>query len=133
MTQRIFVNGTFDVLHPGHIELLNYAQSLGNHLMVAIDSDSRVQQLKGPGRPVHSEYERTVMLTNLRSVDAVRVFATDQDLIDIIAEYQPDIMVKGSDYRGKPIVGEALCKKIEFFERLNEYSTTKTIQRIADR
>jgi D-beta-D-heptose 7-phosphate kinase/D-beta-D-heptose 1-phosphate adenosyltransferase len=133
MNRRIFVNGTFDVLHPGHIELLNYARGLGDHLMVAIDSDRRVRELKGTGRPVHSEYERTTMLANLRSVDAVRVFDTDQDLIDIIAVYRPYIMVKGSDSRGQPIVGEELCAQIEFFERINEYSTTKTIQRIANR
>jgi rfaE bifunctional protein nucleotidyltransferase chain/domain len=133
MTQRIFVNGTFDVLHPGHVELLNHARSLGDHLLVAIDSDQRVRQLKGSGRPVHSEYERTVMLTNLRSVDAVRVFDTDQDLVDIIAEYRPTVMVKGSDYQGQPIIGADLCGRVEFFERINEYSTTKTIQRIVDR
>jgi len=130
---KIFVNGTFDIVHVGHIKLLNYAQSLGQHLLVAIDSDRRVRQLKGADRPVHNQDERRLLLENLRSVDSVKIFDTDDELEHIIILHEPDIMVKGSDYRNKPIIGEEHCGQIEFFERINEYSTTKTIQRITDR
>ena len=70
----IFVNGTFDILHPGHIELLNYAKSLGNHLMIGIDSDERVTQLKGPERPINNQRYRAFMLKNLKAVDEVVIF-----------------------------------------------------------
>jgi D-beta-D-heptose 7-phosphate kinase/D-beta-D-heptose 1-phosphate adenosyltransferase len=127
----IFVNGTFDILHPGHIELLNYAKSLGSHLMVGIDSDDRVKQLKGPSRPINNHKYRSFMLKNLKAVDEVVVFNNDAELINLIAAC--DIMVKGSDYMGKTIVGEAVCNELIFFDLLNEYSTTKIIQDIANR
>jgi len=130
---KIFVNGTFDIVHVGHIQLLNYARGLGNHLLVAIDSDRRVRQLKGADRPIHNQDERKLLLENLRSVDAVKIFDTADELEHIIILHEPDIMVKGSDYRNRPIIGEEHCGQIEFFERINEYSTTKTIQRITDR
>jgi len=130
---KIVVNGTFDILHRGHIEMLEYARSLGDHLLVCIDTDSRVSQLKGPDRPVNNQSDRTFMLKALRCVDTVWTFADEAELEYILETYQPDVMVKGSDYRGKPIVGEHLCKEIKFYELVSEYSTTKIIQRITDR
>lgn len=129
----VFVNGTFDVLHIGHLSLLEHAASLGHTLIVAIDSDSRVRHLKGQHRPVNSAQERRRMLEALRWVDHVHEFDTDQDLCDIIKSYQPVVMVKGSDYRGRPIVGSEHCGSIVFFERLDGYSTTEKIQSIAGR
>ena len=125
---RVFVNGTFDVLHVGHIELLRYAKSHGHWLMVGIDSDRRVRELKGHSRPKNSEFERRTMLEAIKYVDRVAVFDTDQELRDLIA--QCTVMVKGSDYRGQPIVGSDLVPII-FFERIDGYSTTKKIQDIA--
>lgn len=130
---KIFVNGTFDVLHPGHVALLNYARGLGSHLLVAIDTDRRVRELKGDSRPFFNQEERQLILKNLRSVDAVWTFDSAEELEQIIKVYAPDIMVKGSDYRGRPIVGEHLVPRIEFFERIDEYSSTKAIQHLADR
>lgn len=127
----IFVNGTFDILHPGHIELLNYAKSLGSHLMIGIDSDRRVRELKGPARPIHSQQHRAFMLKNLKAVDEVVVFDSDIELINLVAAC--DIMVKGSDYMGKHIVGEAVCDELIFFDKLHDYSTTKIIQDIITR
>jgi rfaE bifunctional protein nucleotidyltransferase chain/domain len=129
----IFVNGTFDVLHPGHVALLKYARSLGNNLLVAIDSDRRVRELKGPGRPFFNQLDRKQTLESLRWVDSVEIFDTDAELEHIITLYEPDIMVKGSDYVNKPIIGEEHCGRIEFFERINEYSSTQAIQHLTRR
>ena len=128
----IFVNGTFDILHPGHVQLLNYARSLGDSLIVAIDSDRRVQELKGKDRPVNSEDDRKCMLENLRSVDSVWLFDSDQELEDICRLYNP-VMVKGSDYRDRAIVGQQYCKEIVFYDRIEPYSTTQAIQDISSR
>lgn len=127
---KIIVNGTFDILHPGHLALLNYAKSLGDFLIVAIDTDERVKKLKGTNRPINNEFERKLLLENLKAVDEVQLFSSDEELLDIIK--QCSIMVKGSDYKGKPIVGEGSIP-IEFFERLDGYSTTEKIQYIVDR
>lgn len=129
----IVVNGTFDILHRGHIEMLEYAKSLGGHLLVCIDTDSRVTELKGPTRPINNQQDRAFMLQSLRCVDAVWFFSDEEELEEIFTLYKPDIMVKGSDYKGKPIVGAHLCKEIKFYDFVNNYSTTNIIQRITDR
>ena len=128
----IFVNGTFDILHPGHVQLLNYARSLGDSLIVAIDSDQRVRELKGDNRPINPEDDRKLMLESLRSVDNVWIFNSDQELEDICRLYNP-VMVKGSDYQGRHIIGQQYCKEIVFYDRIEPYSTTRAIQDISSR
>jgi rfaE bifunctional protein nucleotidyltransferase chain/domain len=128
--KRVFVNGTFDVLHLGHLAMLNYAKTLGDHLVVAIDSDERVKRLKGSNRPINNVNERKVMLENLKAVDQVEIFDTDEDLINIIKTC--DIMVKGGDYKTLPIIGKEYVTVV-LFERIDEYSSTKKIQHIIDR
>ena len=128
--KRIFVNGTFDVLHLGHLAMLNFAKSLGNHLVVAIDSDERVCKLKGSSRPINNVVERKVMLENLKAVDSVEIFDTDEDLINIIKTC--DIMVKGGDYKTLPIIGKEFVTVV-LFDRSDDYSSTKKIQDIIDR
>lgn len=128
--KRIFVNGTFDVLHLGHLAMLNFAKSLGDHLTVAIDSDTRIKRLKGPTRPINSYTERKIMLENLKAVDEVKIFDTDEDLINIIKTC--DIMVKGSDYKTLPIIGKEYIEVV-LFERIDGYSSTEKIQDIIDR
>jgi D-beta-D-heptose 7-phosphate kinase/D-beta-D-heptose 1-phosphate adenosyltransferase len=130
--KKIIVNGTFDILHVGHISLLEYARSLGDQLLVCIDSDRRVKELKGESRPINNQYDRIRMLCALRCVDMVWVFDTKEKLIEQIKLYQPDVMVKGSDYKGKSIVGQSLCKEVIFYDK-TEHSTTKTIQNIINR
>ena len=133
-TMRVVVNGTFDVIHVGHLKLLEFARSnVNSYVLVLIDSDRRVKELKGPERPVNSAYERKLLLESLRFVDEVSIFDSDNDLCEQIRNYNPDIMVKGSDYRGKPILGAEYCKDIVYYERIEEYSSTKKIQHIASR
>jgi len=132
MNKKVIVNGTFDLLHVGHVALLEYARSLGDHVLVCVDSDSRVKQLKGESRPINTQADRVKMLSALRCVDMVQVFDTEEQLIEQIKLYRPDVMVKGSDYKGKLIVGESLCKQVIYYDR-TEHSTTKTIQHIINR
>jgi D-beta-D-heptose 7-phosphate kinase/D-beta-D-heptose 1-phosphate adenosyltransferase len=129
--KKIFVNGTFDILHEGHLQLLNYAKSLGDSLAVAIDSDERVKSLKGEDRPINTQKERANMLINLKAVDDVYIFDTDEELKHLVSIH--DTMVKGGDYRDKPIIGSDVCKELIFFDIIDGYSTTKKIQDITTR
>ena len=129
----IFVNGTFDILHPGHIQLLNYAKSLGGTLTVGIDSDRRVREKKGYARPVYNVGDRAYMLQNLKAVDYVVVFDSDEELERCIKTVKPDIMVVGSDWKGKSVIGSMYSAELRFFDRIEKYATTKTIESIIDR
>ena len=131
---KVVVNGTFDIIHLGHLRLLDYARSLPNsYVLVLTDSDRRIKQLKGNDRPINNEYERCSMLFALKSVDRVETFDTDQELVDLIKGFKPDVMVKGSDYQGKPIIGAEYCKEIKFYDRFKHYSTTNKIKDIIAR
>ena len=128
--KKIVVNGTFDVIHPGHLALLNYAKSLGDFLVVAIDTDERVRELKGTSRPINNQDERKLLLENLKAVDEVRIFNSPEELIDIVKEC--NIMVKGSDYKGRSIIGETYCQQVVYYDR-TEHSSTQKIQDIINR
>ena len=131
---KIIVNGSFDIVHLGHLRLLQYAKSYPSaYVYVLTDSDRRIKELKGADRPINSEYERISLLAALKSVDRVDVFDTDEELVNLIRDYGPDIMIKGSDYRNTPIIGAEFCKEIKFYDRLERYSTTNKIQDIANR
>jgi len=129
----VFVNGTFDVLHRGHLLLLNYAKSLGDVLYVAIDTDERVKEKKGPSRPVNSLDERMFMLENLKAVDYVISFSNDKSLESLVKIIRPDIMVVGSDWKDKSVIGSYYAAELKFFDRIDEYSSTEIIQSIIDR
>jgi rfaE bifunctional protein nucleotidyltransferase chain/domain len=129
----VFVNGTFDVLHRGHLALLNYARSLGDYVVVGIDTDERVKEKKGSSRPINSAEDRALMLVNLKSVDEVKYFGTDDELKNLVKSVKPDIMVVGSDWKDKSVIGSYYAAKLLFFDRIDEYSTTKIIQGIIDR
>ena len=131
--KKIFVNGTFDVLHRGHLELLNYAKSLGEFLYVGIDTDERIKELKGPTRPIINQDDRSFFLRMLKPVNQVELFSTDEELENLIKGFNPDIMVVGSDYKNKRVIGSEYAKQLLFFDRIDEYSSTKIIQGIINR
>ena len=123
---RIWVNGCFDVLHVGHIQLLEYAKTLG-HVLVGLDSDERVKQLKGDDRPINSLEHRIKMLKSLEFVDDVITFDTDTELNNILYVYQPDVIVIGDEYKTKKIIGSEHAREISFFEKTIDISTTKIL------
>ena len=127
--KKIFTNGCFDVLHRGHLELFEYAKSLG-YLHVGVDSDAKVKLDKGKDRPYNKLEDRIKMLQSLRSIDEVRSFNDTQGLEDLIKEISPDILVIGSDWRGKKVVGTQYATKLQFFERIDGYSTTSILKYI---
>ena len=122
---KVFVNGTFDVLHYGHFKLLEAASQLGDKLYVAIDTDERIKEKKGENRPFHSLIERKEMLESIKYVNKVFSFGSDEDLITLMRAIDPDIYVIGSDYMNKPIVGMEYLRNIVFIPRLEKFSTTK--------
>lgn len=127
---KVFVNGTFDILHRGHMQLITLASNSGDYLKIAIDSDKRVKKLKGPTRPINDESTRQIMLFHIKGVDEVSIFDSDEELINTIREYQPDIMIVGSDYKNKKVIGSEYAKELIFFNRIEEYSSTKVIEKI---
>lgn len=127
---RVFVNGTFDIIHPGHLGLLHRARSLGDYLLVALDSDDRVRTLKGDDRPINNLETRKLIMSNLKPVDEVTSFNTDEELINTIKNYSPDIMMVGSDYRDRKVIGREYAKKVVFFDRDVRYSSTDVIRKI---
>lgn len=129
----VFVNGTFDLLHRAHLEMLNYAKSFGDYLIVAIDTDARVKEKKGQTRPIYNQDDRAFFLKNLKSVDQVETFSSDKELENLVERFSPDVMMVGSDWKGKTVIGSQYAKQLIFFDRIENYATTNTIKRIVDR
>lgn len=125
--KKVWVNGCFDILHRGHFELFNYAKSLGEHLTVGIDSDQKILRDKGPGRPFNKLEDRVYALESLKAIDKVKTFNTREELENLIQEYSPDFLVVGSDWKNKEVVGWQYAKKIVYFNRIGEYSTTSIL------
>lgn len=123
---KVWVNGTFDVFHPGHLALLKYAARKGE-VHVGIDSDLRVKELKGPNRPVFSQEQRKEMLESLKFVEKVYIFYTDHDLERIMTEVDPTLMVIGSDYENKKIIGRHIPRGILFFNRIKGISSSEIL------
>jgi len=127
----IFTNGCFDVLHRGHIELLHYCYRLGDMVIVGLNSDDSVKRLKGSARPINNQQDRKFILESLRYVHKVIVFNEDTPY-NLIKEINPDIIVKGGDYKPEDVVGKELSE-VAIFNYVKGYSTTKTIQDITNR
>ncbi len=126
----VWVNGCFDVLHRGHIELFKYASSLGNRLIVGIDTDKRIKKAKGDSRPFNILSDRRCVLESIKYIDLVVSYGSDEELENYIKLFKPVTMVVGSDWRGKKVIGQQYADKVAFFERIDKYSTTKILEGI---
>ncbi len=129
----VFTNGCFDILHAGHVEYLSKAASEGNILVIGLNSDASVRRLKGPHRPINNQQARAILLASLGFVDAVVLFDEDTPY-ELIKTIQPDILIKGSDYKPEEIVGyDILIAKGGLVKTVNlveGYSTTSIEKRI---
>jgi D-beta-D-heptose 7-phosphate kinase/D-beta-D-heptose 1-phosphate adenosyltransferase len=129
----VFTNGVFDLLHPGHVDVLDRARREGSALIVGVNSDASVKRLKGPERPIRTATERAIVLAGLEAVDAVVVFDQDTpfDLVQVIA---PDVIVKGGDYSPETIVGADLVTarggRVVVIPLVDGHSTTSTIEKL---
>ena len=130
MSEIIWVNGCFDLLHIGHIELLKFAKSLGGLVYVGIDSDVRIQQYKGKDRPYQNQHTRMTILESIKYVDKVMIFDTSYQLQCLVENFSPKAMVIGEEYKYKEIIGSQFCDNIIFFPRLGEHSTTNILNKI---
>ena len=129
---QVWLNGSFDVLHLGHIKLFRYARMLaGPHgqVWVGIDDDDRITSRKGPSRPINSLKDRILMLSSIKYVDHILPFASNAELEAHISAIMPDYMIIGDDYRGKDIIGSQFIKKIIYISR-DDKSTTNIVDRI---
>jgi len=124
----IFTNGCFDILHVGHVELLNYCATLG-YVIVGLNSDLSVSRIKGIGRPINTEQDRKRVLLNLRSVGEVVIFNEDTP-IKLIKHLKPDIIVKGGDYLVNEVIGSELAE-VRIFKFIEGYSSTLTMKKVS--
>ena len=125
----VWLNGTFDVLHPGHLKLFRYARMLAGpngEVHVGVDTDERVASKKGPSRPINMLITRTTNLLSIKDIDYVSTFASNAQLEALIRDIKPKFMVIGDDYRDKPIIGSQYIEKIIYITR-DEHSSTKLI------
>ncbi len=131
----VFTNGCFDLLHLGHIDYLSKARDCGDVLVVGVNTDDSVQRIKGKPRPITDEKSRSTILASLQFVDAVVLFNEDTPY-DLINQVQPDVLVKGSDYKAEDIVGYDIVKakngEIVTINFLPGYSTTSIENKIRD-
>ncbi len=129
----VFTNGCFDILHKGHAAYLNQAKSLGDELIVGVNSDRSVKVLKGDSRPVNNEKDRAFLIDNLKSVDYVIIFDEDTPY-NLIKEIVPDYLVKGGDWKEEDIVGWDIVKaaggKVLSLDYIDNYSTTNTLNKL---
>ena len=125
----VFTNGCFDILHIGHVKYLEKAKQLGDILIVGINSDKSVTRLKGKGRPINNENDRSKIINALGFVDLVIIFHEDTPL-KIISKIKPDILVKGGDYIGKEVVGAEYSDRVELINFIHGKSTSNLISKI---
>jgi len=124
---KVWVNGTFDVLHIGHIKLLEFASQFGE-IRVGIDTDERVKQFKGKLRPINNINDRIDFMNSIKYVNNSVSFSTDEELCDRIKEWNADIIIVGNDYNNKNVIGSHLVKEVIFFDKIDGYSSTKIIE-----
>tara|TARA_R100001082_G_scaffold110143_1_gene89142 strand:+ start:15665 stop:16054 length:390 start_codon:yes stop_codon:yes gene_type:complete len=127
--KNIWVNGCFDILHRGHLELFKFAKSQGSFLVVGIDSDRRVKINKGDDRPVNNQEDRKFFLECIKYIDKVVVFDSDYELQTCISLHNIDYLIVGSDYKNKKVIGSQYAKEVIFFDRIGNYSTTNILEK----
>ncbi|WP_456470182.1 D-glycero-beta-D-manno-heptose 1-phosphate adenylyltransferase, partial [Caminibacter sp.] len=125
----VFTNGCFDILHLGHVKYLQKAKSLGDKLIVGVNSNESVKRLKGSDRPVNDEYDRAYLLASLEVVDYVVIFEEDTPY-ELIKKIKPDVLVKGKDYEGKKVVGSDIAGEVKLIEFVEGRSTTSIIKKV---
>jgi D-beta-D-heptose 7-phosphate kinase/D-beta-D-heptose 1-phosphate adenosyltransferase len=125
----VFTNGCFDILHSAHLQNLKFARSQGDVLIVGLNSNSSVKKLKGPERPINGEDERSLTLSLLESVDYIVIFE-EPTPYEIIQALKPDILVKGSDYQGKAVIGADLVREVRFFPYVPNHSSSLVIEKV---
>ena len=125
----VWCNGTFDIVHPGHIELFKVGKSLGDKLIVATDTDEKIRKDKGENKPINSLCHRVAILKAIKYIDEVFYFNDRKELEGLIELYSPDILLLGDDWKGGDVVGVQYAKEVRFLPRLN-YSTTDIITKI---
>ena len=126
----VFTNGCFDILHAGHVSVLEFSRNKGDALVVGLNSDASVKRLKGPSRPVNKQADRALVLAALESVSAVCIFEEDTPY-ELIKRVRPDVLVKGGDYKPSEIVGREFAGKVVRFKLLPGRSTTNIIKKVS--
>jgi len=126
----ILTNGCFDVLHGGHVQLLKSARLLGDHLIVALNSDRSIRRLKGPGRPIYPQKSRKLLREAIRYVDRVVLFNAESELEALVKVLRPDVLVKGGDWKGQRLTGERWAARVAFIPHRCPESSTKVIARM---
>ena len=129
----IWTNGCFDIMHPGHMELFKASKSLGDRLIVGVDTDDKVALDKGADRPINDVCHRVAMLQAIKYIDEVHIFGSRTELEQLIEFYNPDVLVVGGDWRDGDVVGREYAKEVRFFNRVGGYSSTDTIERIINK
>ena len=127
----VFTNGCFDILHIGHVKYLEKAKSFGDILIIGMNSDKSVKRIKGNNRPINSQVDRAYILASLEVVDYVIIFEEDTPF-DLIKLINPNVLVKGSDYEGKEVIGQDIVEEVKLVQFIDGKSTTKTIKKIQD-
>ena len=126
----IWTNGCFDIMHPGHMELFKASKSLGDRLIVGVDTDDKVALDKGADRPINDVCHRVAKLQAIKYIDIILTFGSRQELEQMIEFYNPDVLVVGGDWRDGDVVGRKYAKEVRFFNRVGGYSTSKIISKI---
>ena len=126
----VFTYGCFDILHAGHVSVLEFSRSKGDELVAGLNSAASVRRLKGPTRPVNTQADRALVLAALESVSAVCIFDEDTPY-NLIKQVRPDVLVKGGDYKTDEIVGREFAKKVVRFPLLKGRSTTNIIKKVS--
>ena len=126
----VWTNGTFDILHPGHMQLFKVARSLGDKVIVATDTDAKIKKDKGDHKPINDLCYRVAMLEAIKYIDVVLTFGDRQELEGLIQLYTPDILLLGDDWQGGDVVGIEHAKGVRFLPRVGGYASSKTLNKM---